>query len=196
MSNVSASQIASLRAKTGISMMQCKKALEEAGGDEEKAIEYLRKKGELKAQERSGRETKEGTIGFYMHPNNKVSSFVKLTCETDFVAKNEEFQEFAKNLAMHVAAMNPAVLSPDEVSPEFLAKEKEITMEQLKNEGKPQNMIENIWIGKESKLKNEMALLEQALVMSPDVIVKNALLDLQTKMGENIKIESFIRYEI
>src|SRR3989338_2022069 len=174
MSEVTAAQVASLRAKTSISMMQCKKALEECNGDEEKAIEFLRKKGELKAQERSTRQTKEGTIGFYIHPNNKIAALVKLSCETDFVAKNEEFREFAKNLAMHVAAVNPAVLSPEEVDDEFIAKEKEITVAQLQNEGKPANMIETIWKGKEVKLRNEMALLEQGLVMNPDLIVKNA----------------------
>ncbi len=193
---ITAAQVAALREKTGISMMQCKKALEENGGDEAKAIDALRKKGAMKAEARADRETKEGTIGVYTHANNKMAAMVKLGCETDFVARNEEFVEFARNLAMHVVAMNPKVVDPSEVDEAFIAKEKEIAIEQLKNEGKPQDMVEKIWAGKESKLRNEVALLEQELVMIPGVKVKDALTDLQTKMGENIKIVSFKRFEI
>ncbi len=189
-------KIKELRESTGLGMMACKAALEEAGGDVEKAIDILRKKGAIKAAGRSERETKEGTIGVYLHSNNKVATMVKLASETDFVARNEVFVEFAKDLAMHVAASNPRYVDPSEVSEEDLAKEKEIYMEQLKAEGKKEDMIEKIVEAKLKKFAEESALLKQPFVKDPSKTIEDLVRDMNNKMGENVHIVSFVRYQI
>lgn len=189
-------KIKELRESTGLGMMACKSALEEAGGDVDKAIEILRKKGELKAAARAERETKEGTIGVYLHSNNKIATMVKVACETDFVARNEVFQEFAKDMAMHVAAANPRYVDPSEVSQADLDKEKEIYVEQLKGEGKKEDMIEKIVEGKLKKFAEEAALLKQPFVKDPSKTIEEMVRDLNNKMGENVHIVSFARYQI
>lgn len=189
-------KIKDLRESTGLGMMACKAALEEAGGDVEKAIDILRKKGVIKAAGRSERETKEGTIGVYLHSNNKIATMVKLASETDFVARNEVFQEFARDLAMHVAASNPRYVDPSEVSQADLDKEKEIYMEQLKAEGKKEDMIEKIVEGKLKKYAEEYALMKQAFVKDPSKTIEEMVTDMNNKMGENIHIVSFVRYSI
>lgn len=185
-----------LREKTGVSMQACKNALEETNGDIDKAIEYLRKKGEVKAAGKSDRETSEGVIASYVHSNKKLGALVLIQCETDFVARNEDFLNFCNDVAMHVAAANPSVISAEEVSAEEIAKEYEIWKEQLKNEGKPENIWEKILEGKEKKFREEKALLTQNFVKNPELTVQKLLTDMITKMGENVKISKFSRYEI
>lgn len=189
-------QIKELREMTGASMMACKKALDESNGDLQKAVELLRKKGEMKAAERSVRSTSQGVVASYIHGNSKLGVLVQLGCETDFVAKTDDFKNLANDIAMHVAAMNPLNLSPDEVSHELLEKEREIWREQLKNEGKNDKMIDNILTGKEKKFREENALLKQAFVKNPELTIEQLLTDTMTKMGENIRIVRFQRFSV
>jgi len=193
---VTLDQIKELREMTGASMMACKKALEEANGDMQKAQETLRKKGEAKAIERSERSTSQGTVVSYIHGNNKLGVLIQLGCETDFVAKTDDFKNLATDIAMHVAAMNPFTLGPDEVSHELVEKEREIWKEQLKNEGKNDKMIENILVGKEKKFREENALLKQTFVKNPEVTVEQLLSQAMTKMGENIRVVRFSRFSL
>ncbi len=193
---VSLAQLKELRDITGVSMTACKKALEESDGNIEKAVELLRKKGEAKAVERSERSTGQGVIATYIHQNNKIGVLIHLGCETDFVAKNEDFIAVAKDIAMHIAAMNPLTLAPEDVSNELVEKEKEIWKEQLAKEGKKEEMMENILAGKEKKFREEVSLNKQAFVKDPEVTIEKLITDLVNKMGENIKIVRFCRYSI
>jgi len=188
--------IKELREMTGVSMMGCKKALEETQSDLQKAVDYLRKKGEMKAAERSVRSTSQGVISSYIHGNAKLGVLLQLGCETDFVAKTDAFKTLAYDIAMHVAAMNPLNLSPDDVSNELLEKEREIWREQLKNEGKNDKMIDNILVGKEKKFREENSLLKQAYVKNPEMTIEQVLTDAITRMGENIKIVRFSRFSV
>ncbi len=188
--------VKNLREATGASMMACKKALEEANGDFEKALDALRKKGEAKAAEKSDRTTGEGIVYSYIHTNKKVGAMVQLACETDFVAKNEKFIEFAADLAMQVVATNPKAVNPEEISDEFIAKEKEIWRAQLENEGKPADKIEMILTNKEKSAREEMALMKQAFVKDPDKTIEALVKENINKLGENIKIVKFVRYEV
>jgi elongation factor Ts len=192
---VTLESIKELRELTGISTMACKKALEEADGDIQKAVELLRKRGELKAVERSDRSTSQGVVATYVH-GLKIGVMVQLGCETDFVARNEEFMAFGKDIAMHIAAMNPLYVHPDEVQHELVEKEQEIWRAQLQQEGKPEGVWEKIMLGKEKKFKEEAALLTQPFVKNPDMLVGQLVTDLGLKMGENIKIVRFARYSI
>ena len=194
--SVSLDQIKELREATGASMMACKKALEEMDGDYQKAVEMLRKKGEAKAAERSERSTGQGIVASYIHGNGRVGVLVQLGCETDFVARNDEFVSLAKDIAMHIAAMNPLNISPDEVSNELLDKEREIWRAQLANEGKKAQMVDKILEGKEKKFREEASLLKQAFVKDPDVTVEQLITGAVTKMGENIKIVRFSRFSL
>jgi elongation factor Ts len=194
--SITLEQVKELREATGISMMACKKALEETGGDNEKAIDLLRKKGEAKSAERSQRATGQGIVTSYIHNNNKLGVLVQLACETDFVARNEEFMQLARDIAMHIAATNPLTLSPDEVSHELVEKEREIWREQLINEGKKEQMIDGILAGKEKKFREETALLTQPFVKNPEVTIERLIKDMMTKIGENVKIVRFMRFSI
>lgn len=194
--SVSLDQIKELREATGASMMACKKALEESNGDTAKAIETLRKKGEMKAAERSERSTGQGVVASYIHGNGKLGVLVQLACETDFVARNEDFVNLAKDLAMHVAATNPLTLSPEDVSHELVEKEREIWRSQLINEGKKEQMLDKIMEGKEKKFREETSLLKQAFVKDPEKTVEQILVTAVNKMGENIKIVRFSRFSI
>lgn len=194
--SVTLDQIKELREATGVSMMACKKALEETNGVYDKALDYLRKKGEAKAAERFERSTGQGVVSSYVHSNGKIGVLVKLGCETDFVARNEDFQGLARDLAMHVAAMNPLVIAPEEVSENLIEKEREIWREQLLNEGKKENMLDNILAGKEKKFREETSLLKQSFVKDPEKTVEQLLVEAVNKLGENIKIENFCRYSI
>ncbi len=176
--------------------MACKKALEEANEDITKAIEILRKKGEAKALERSGRATGEGIIESYIHQNLKVGAIIHVACETDFVAKNEDFIKTVKDIAMHITAMNPLVLSAEDVPNELVEKEKEIWKEQLLKEGKKEEMIEKIMQGKEKKFREESALLNQPFAKNPEITIDQLVKELGLKMGENIKIVRFTRYSV
>jgi elongation factor Ts len=189
-------QIKELREKTGAGIVEVKKALQESEGDQEKAIEILRKKGQDKALKKSDREAKEGIIGYYVHSNEKVAAMIKVFCETDFVARNEEFQLFAKDIAMHITAMNPQYLSPEDVSEELVVKEREIWKEQLASEGKPENIMSKIMEGKEKKFRAEVALLTQPFVKNPEITVEQLLTDTIAKIGENIQLGEFVRFEL
>jgi elongation factor Ts len=194
--NVTVDQIKELRETTGVSMMNCKTTLAETDGDMEKAIEILRKKGEVKAVSRSDRTTGQGVIASYIHSNNKLGVIVHLACETDFVAKNEDFQELARDIAMHIAASAPMYTDPSEVPEELIDKEKDIWRDQLKNEGKPEKMWDQIMTGKENKFRDEISLLKQAYVKNPDITIEQLLTESMTKIGENIKLEKFVRFAI
>uniref|UniRef100_A0A7C4YIA2 Elongation factor Ts n=1 Tax=candidate division WOR-3 bacterium TaxID=2052148 RepID=A0A7C4YIA2_UNCW3 len=185
-----------LRARTGAGIMDCKNALEEANGDIEKAIEILRKKGIAKAAKKIGRVTKEGVIYAYIHPGNRVGTIVEVNCETDFVARTEEFLRFAKDIAMQITATNPVAVSREDVPEEVLNKEKEIYREQAKSMGKPDNVVEKIV---ESKLENfykENVLLEQPFFKEPQKTIEEYLKETISKFGENIVIKRFTRYAL
>lgn len=177
-------------------MVDVKKALEQSGGDEEKAIEILRKNGQAKAVKKSERTANEGIVASYIHSNKRVGVMVKLFCETDFVARNSDFQELAKDIAMHIAAMNPKFLKPEDVSSEIIDKEKEIWTEQLKKEGKPESMLEKIMAGKEKKIREESALLTQSFVKNPDITIGELVAGKIGVIGENIQVGDFVRYEL
>jgi elongation factor Ts len=189
-------QIKSLRERTGAGIVEVKKALDEANGDETKAIEILRKSGKAKAVKKGDRETKEGLVVSYIHSNNRVGSLIQLFCETDFVARNEEFQELARDIAMHITAANPRYLKPEDVTEDDLVKEREIWAEQLKNEGKAADMLEKIIEGKEAKFRAENALLTQAFIKNPEVTIGDLITEKIHKIGENIQIGAFTRYEM
>lgn len=194
--SVTLENIRELREITGVSMMGCKKALEENNNDIQKAIDYLRKKGQMKAAQRSERSTSQGIVCSYIHGNAKLGVLMQLGCETDFVAKTDDFKNLARDIAMHIAAMNPFTINPDEISNELLEKEREIWRIQLKNEGKNDKIIENILTGKEKKFREENSLLKQAFVKNPEITVEQLLTDAITKMGENIKIVRFCRFSV
>lgn len=196
MSEVSIDQIKHLREITGLSITICKKALVETGGDVEAALENLKKQGAAKAAKMSDRKTGEGTVASYVHSNGKIGVLVHIACETDFVAKNDDFQAFARDVAMHIAAASPAVLSPDEVSDELVDKERKIWEEQLKNEGKPENIWDKIIEGKEKKFREESALLKQPYIKNPEITIEDYVKEAVAKMGENIKIERFARFTV
>lgn len=189
-------QIKNLREKTGAGMVEIKKALEESGGDEEKAVEILRKRGQEKAGKKSGRVAGEGVVASYIHSNNKTGAMVKLLCETDFVARNEEFRALARDIAMHITASSPQYLKPEDAPLGDIEKEKEIWAEQLKNEGKSEEIIEKILEGKEKKYREENALLTQPFVKNPEQTVGDLVAEMVGKIGENIQIGEFIRLEL
>jgi elongation factor Ts len=196
MANISAAMVKQLREKTGAGMMDCKNALSEVNGDIEKAIELLRKKGLATAQKRAGRALSEGIIQSYIHMNGKLGVLVEVNCETDFVAKNEDFQEFAKNIAMHIAASNPLGITPEDVSEEIIEKEKEIYRAQALDMGKPENVTDKIVEGKLNKFYQESCLLNQPYVRDTDMSVADLLNGLIARIGENISIKRFVRYQI
>lgn len=189
-------KIKKLREQTGAGMVDIKKALEEANGDEAKAIEILRKRGKEKALKKSERTTQEGVVVSYIHSNKKVGAIIKLLCETDFVAKNEEFGKLAQDIAMHITAMNPKYIKPEDVSKEIVDKEKEIWIEQLKNEGKPENLMPNILAGKEKKFREELSLMTQPFVKNPDQTIGDLVKEKIGKIGENIQVGKFYRIEL
>jgi len=196
MANISAAMVKQLREKTGAGMMDCKNALSEVEGDVEKAIELLRKKGLATAQKRAGRALSEGMIQSYIHMTGKLGVLVEVNCETDFVAKNEDFQEFTKNIAMHIAATNPLGITPQDISQEIIEKEKEIYRAQALDMGKPENVIDKIVEGKLNKFYEESCLLNQPYVRDTDISITDLLNQMIAKIGENISIKRFVRYQI
>lgn len=195
---ISAKDVMELRKKTGVGMMDCKAALNECDGDFEKAATLLRERGMAQAAKRSERETKNGYIASYVHPGAQLAVMVELNCETDFVARNEDFQDFAKNVAMHIAAMNPVAISEEEVDPEILEKEKEVYRNQALNEGKKEEFVDKIIEGRVNKFYKENCLLHQIYVKDPaqKTTIGDLLADLIAKIGENIKIGRFVRFQI
>jgi len=188
--------IKKIRERTGAGVVAVKKALDAAGGNEEKAIEILRKLGQSKAAKKAEREAREGVIISYVHSNNRVGAMVKLHCETDFVARNAEFQQLGKDIAMHIAAMNPKFIKPEDVPAEIVEKEKEIWKAQLVTEGKKSEMIEKIMVGKEKKFRDESALLTQAFVKNPEITVGELIVEKIGKIGENIQVGEITRLEL
>jgi elongation factor Ts len=196
MANITAKQVADLRIKTGSGMMDCKKALEEADGNEEKAIEILRKKGIAKAAKKAEREANEGIIESYIHANGKIGVLVEVLSETDFVAKNEEFKELAHDIALHIAAMSPKYVSKEEVPADVVAKEKEVLMEEIKSSGKPAEIAEKIVEGRLGKFYEEICLLEQPFVKDQTKKISDLLNEKIAKIGEKLEIKRFCRFEI
>lgn len=188
--------IQQLRESTGLGMMDCKKALEEAGGDIDKAIELLRKKGAAVAAKRSGRATTEGLVHAYIHPGSKIGVMVEIDCETDFVARNENIQRFAQDLCLHITAMKPMYLKAEEVDPQFLEREKALAKEQLADAGKPEKIIDQIVEGKIKKLYSEICLMDQTWVKNDQMTVEDMRKELVAKTGENIIIRRFARFEV
>ena len=193
---VSSKDVKELRDRTGAGMMDCKKALEETGGDIDKAVEHLRKTGAAKAEKRAGRSTSEGVIGHYLHHNGKIAVLVELNCETDFVARNEEFLQTARYLAEHIAAAAPIAVDKDSIPPEKVEQERRIFIEQVKQSGKPANMIEKIVDGKVEAYYKDVALLHQAWVREPKKTIGDLVKELSAKTGENIQVRRFVRYQL
>jgi len=191
---ITSGQVGALREKTGAGMMDCKRALEEAGGNEEKAIELLRKQGLAAAEKRSGRATKEGLIASYIHPGGRIGVLVEVNCETDFVARTEVFQQFVKDVTMQVAAASPRWLGQEDVPQAVIAKEREIYAEQYKD--KPAKALEGIIGGKLKKFYAQVCLLEQPFIKDPDISVGEYLKRTVASTGENVKIRRFVRFEL
>jgi elongation factor Ts len=195
-STISAKMVMQLREKSGAGIMDCKGALAECNGDMEKAIDFLRKKGLATAAKRAGRAMTEGIVGSYIHMDSKLGVLVEVNCETDFVAKNEDFKEFAKNIAMHIAATNPVGIRPEDVSEEIINKEKEIYLGQVLEMGKPEKIADKIVEGKLKKYFKENCLMDQPYVRNPDITVADLLNEMIAKIGENISIKRFIRFKV
>ncbi len=196
MAEIKAAMVKQLREKTGAGMMDCKKALLEVNGAMDKAIEFLRKKGLATAQKRAGRAMTEGRIQSYIHMTGKLGVIVEVNCETDFVAKNKDFQEFAKNIAMHIAASNPLGIKPEDIPEEIVESEKDIYRAQALDMGKPENILDKIVEGKLKKFYQENCLLNQPFVRDPDISVADLMNELIAKIGENITVKRFVRYQI
>ncbi len=194
--NITASMVKELRDRTGAGMMDCKTALVESEGDIEKAIEYLRVKGLSKAAKKAGRETAEGLVVSYIHPGNRVGVLLEVNCETDFVARTDEFQRFTHEIAMHIAAAAPLAVSRDEIPAEAVEKEREICRNQALEEGKPEKIVEKIVEGRIEKFYRESALLDQPWVKDPDKTIADLLQETIAALGENIRIARFARFEL
>ncbi len=194
--DITAQQIAEFRAKTGLPMMECKKALIEANGDEEKALDLLRKKGITKAAQKSERTTKAGIVESYIHNGDQIGVLVEVLSETDFVAKNEEFKSFVHDIALHIAAVNPKYISKEEIPAEEIEKERKILEEQVAAEKKPAEIVEKIINGKLERYYSEVCLLNQPFIKDQEITIADLLASKIQKIGENIVISRFARFEI
>ncbi len=192
--SITAAQVNELRKATGAGLMDCKKALTETDGDHEKAIDYLRKKGLAAASKKAGRVASEGIVGSYIHAGGKIGVLVEVNCETDFVAKNENFQAFVKDVAMHIAAAGPQFVRREEVPANVVEREKEIYRAKARETGKPENIIEKIIEGQVNKFYADICLLEQVYVKDPDKTVQTYLNETISGIGENITIRRFTKY--
>ena len=193
--NISAKDVKELRERTGAGMMDCKNALVETGGDIEKAIDFLREKGLASAAKKAGRIASEGLVDSYIH-GGRIGVLVEVNSETDFVAKTEEFQEFVRDVAMQVAATNPKYVSRDEVDEDEINREKEVLRNQALNEGKPEKIVEQMVNGRIEKYFEEVCLLDQKFIKNPDVTMEELLNEKISKIGENLKIRRFARFEV
>ncbi len=193
---ISAKMVKELRDKTGAGMMDCKKALSEADGDIEKAVKVLREKGIAKAASKAGRTAAEGVIASYIHAGDKLGVLVEVACETDFVARTDQFKVFTRDIAMHVAASAPVCVSREEVDQAVLDKERDIYRQQALNEGKPEKVIDRIVDGKLEKYLSEIVLLEQAFVKDTDKTVGDVVREMIAKLGENILVKRFCRFRL
>jgi elongation factor Ts len=196
MAQISAAMVKELREATGSGIMDCKNALGEADGDIKKAIDHLRKKGLAKAAKRAGRSTSEGVIYSYIHTGAKLGVLVEINCESDFVAKTDGFIEFAKNIAMHIAAADPAGLVPEDIDSSLIEKEREIFRAQMLEEGKPEKIIDKIVEGKVEKFYKEICLMSQQYVKDPQKTIDDVLKETISVIGENIQIKRFTRFKI
>lgn len=196
MTQITSALVKELRERTGVGMMDCKKALEAVNGDMDAAIKYLREKGITKAEAKSTRETREGLVYSYIHSNNKMGVLVELNCETDFVAKTDDFVQLCKDIAMQIAATNPLALTPEDIDPAIIEREREIATNKAINDKKPENIIPKIVEGHLAKYAKEHALLEQEFIKDSTRTVKSLITDVVAKMGENIKINRFARFSI
>ncbi len=196
MATVSATMVKQLREKTGAGMMDCKNALAECGRDMDKAVDFLRKKGLATAQKRAGREMNQGVVESYIHGGGKLGVMVEVNCETDFVAKTDDFKAFARNIAMHIAATGPLGIVPEEIPQEVVEKEREIYRAQALETGKPEKIVDKIAEGKLSKFFKESCLMDQAYVKEPDKTIKDYLTEMIGKTGENITIRRFSRFQL
>ena len=196
MGTVTASQVQELRQRTGVGMMECKRALEEAGGDIERAIELLRLSGQAKAAKKAGRAANEGRVESYIHLGGKIGVLIELDCETDFVAKTDDFRELARSLAMQVAATSPLAVRREDLDPEVVESEAAIYRQQAEESGKPREIVERIAQGRLDKWYQEVCLLEQAYVKDPDRKVSDVVTEAVQRLGENIIVRRFVRFEI
>ena len=183
-----------LRDKTNAGMMDCKQALAECSGDMDKSIDYLRQKGLMTARKRSDRATSEGMVHAYIHAGSKLGVLLEVNCETDFVARNEQFQELVHNIAMHIAAANPVCLDPESLPQDVLAREREIYLAQARETGKPENILEKIVDGRVKKFYSEVCLMSQAYVKDPDKTIQDILNETVAAIGENINVRRFVRF--
>ena len=193
---ITAKMVKELRQATNAGMMNCKMALQECDGDMEKAIEFLRKKGIASAAKREGRQTSQGVVDSYIHPGGRVGVLVEIACETDFVARTEDFLAMVHNIALHIAATNPIALRREDVDPSLLNKEREIYKSQMLEQGKPENIIDKIVEGKIDKFFSEICLLEQPYIKDPEMTIADYLNSAIGKFGENMNINRFARFEI
>ena len=196
MATISAGMVKDLREKTGAGMMDCKQALAQSDGDMEKAVDFLRKKGLATAQKRAGRSMSQGVIQSYIHMGGKIGVLVEVNCETDFVAKTDDFKEFVKNIAMHIAASNPVGISKEDIPEALINREMEIYRAQVLEMGKPANMVEKIAEGKLAKFFKDSCLLTQPYVRDPNVTISDILTEVIGRTGENIVIKRFVRFQI
>lgn len=196
MSTISAGMVSELRARTGAGIMDCKKALTEADGDLDQAVQALRKAGIAKAAKKAGRTTKEGLVHSYIHPGGKVGVLIEVDCETDFVARNENFQGLVQDLAMHVAAAKPMAVRREDLDADFMERERALLVEQAKESGKPENVVEKMVEGRMAKIYAENALLEQEFIKDPDKTVGDVVKEAIATIGENIVVARFVRFEL
>jgi len=196
MAEITAKMVKELRDKTGAGMMDCKKALAASDGEMEAAIKYLREQGIAAASKKAGRETSEGLIYSYIHPGDKLGVLVELNCETDFVARTDDFRNFAKDVAMQIAAADPRVVNREELTPEIVEAEKDVYRNQAKREGKPEKIIDKIIEGKIEKFYSEACLMEQPFVKDNDRTIADLVNDMIAKLGENMNIRRFTRYRL
>lgn len=196
MTTISADLVKALRTRTGAGIMDCKQALAESNGDMEAATDFLRKKGLATAQKRAGREASEGTVQSYIHFGGKIGVLVEINCETDFVAKTEDFQTFARNIAMQIAAARPLGVNPEDIPESVIAREKEIYRQQTLEMGKPEKMVDKIVEGKMSKFYKEACLMNQEYVRDPNLTIADLLNDFIAKTGEKVTIRRFARYQV
>ncbi len=193
---ITSDMVKELREKTGAGIMDCKRALQEAGGDMEKALDILKKKGIAKAEKKAAREAKEGLIGSYIHMGGKIGVLVEVNCETDFVARTQEFQQLVKDIAMQIAAMSPLYVSKEDVPQEVIEREKAIYREQALEAGKPEHVVEKIVEGKLNKFFEDVCLLEQPFIKDDSKKVKDLITEAIAKLGENIKVSRFVRFQV
>ena len=193
---VTATLIKDLRERTGAGMADCKKALTEVGGDMEKAIDYLRTKGLAKAAKKAGREATEGAVVSYIHGGGRIGVLVEINCETDFVSRNEDFQSFTREVALQIAAMNPQFVRKDEVSQDVIDRERDVLLAKAKESGKPEPVVQKMVDGQITKWMKEICLLDQSWVKDPDKTIDQVQQELIAKIGENIKIRRFVRFEL